>query len=167
MLTLSHRRQVPLVKRILISMVAAVVAAHPSDSVPVAPGNNNAAASPIFGVTIPRGYRQWELVSVAHEAGFEELRGILGNPTAIKAYRAGTLPFPDGAILAKLAWKHVPSTEFGASLRPWGRHDGSIHGQGFETLRFHGRLGIRDDLLMANRPDEAQHRTCFACHEAT
>jgi hypothetical protein len=26
----------------------------------------------------------------------------------MKAYREGTLPFPDGAILVKLAWKHVP-----------------------------------------------------------
>jgi len=65
--------------------------------------------SPIFGVKIPRGYRQWELIAPSHEAGkLDESRGILGNAVAVKAYQNGTLPFPDGAILAKLAWKHVP-----------------------------------------------------------
>jgi hypothetical protein len=65
-------------------------------------------ASPIFGVKIPGGYRQWELVAVSHEAGLDELRGVLGNDLAIKAYQDGTLPFPDGTVLVKLAWKHVP-----------------------------------------------------------
>jgi len=62
-------------------------------------------ASPIYGVTIPVGYRQWELIAPSHEALLDELRGILGNPVAMKAYRKGTLPFPDGTILAKVAWK--------------------------------------------------------------
>jgi hypothetical protein len=50
-------------------------------------------SSPIFGVKTPAGYRQWELVAVSHEGGLEELRGILGNPVAMKAYRDRTLPF--------------------------------------------------------------------------
>jgi hypothetical protein len=53
-------------------------------------------SSPIFGVTIPPGYRERELIAVSHEAGLEELRGIVGNPIAIRAYRSGALPFPDG-----------------------------------------------------------------------
>jgi hypothetical protein len=47
-----------------------------------------------------------------------ELRGILGNVLAIKACQEGTLPFPDGTILATLAWKHVPSNEFAAAFVP-------------------------------------------------
>ena len=62
--------------------------------------------------SIPLDYRQWELVGVAHETGLDELRGIVGNAIAIAAYRNGTLPFPDGSILVKMAWKHVQSTEF-------------------------------------------------------
>jgi hypothetical protein len=54
--------------------------------------------SPIFGVRIPAGYREWELIAVSHEAGLDELRGILGNAIAMKAYQDGTLPFPDGTI---------------------------------------------------------------------
>ena len=76
-------------------------------------------SSPIFGVKIPAGYRGWELIAPSHEAGgFNELRGILGNAVAMKAYREGAPPFPDGPILAKLAWKQEPSTEFdGAFVR--------------------------------------------------
>jgi hypothetical protein len=66
--------------------------------------------SPIFSVTIPAGYRQWELIATSQETGrLNELGGILGNAVAMKAYREGTLPFTDIVILVKLAWKHVPS----------------------------------------------------------
>ncbi len=47
-------------------------------------------ASPLFGITIPLGYRDWRLISVAHEEGsLNDLRAILGNDVAIKAYREG------------------------------------------------------------------------------
>jgi hypothetical protein len=36
---------------------------------------------------------------------------VLGNDVAIKAYREGKLPFPDGAIIAALHYSHVPSDE--------------------------------------------------------
>jgi len=35
----------------------------------------------------------------------------LGNDVAIKAYREGKLPFPDGTIIARLAWSYIPSEE--------------------------------------------------------
>ena len=78
-----------------------------------------AGSSPIYGVTIPDGYRNWELVAPSLEADpLNELRAILGNDLAMATYRAGTLPFPDGTILAKLAWKRVQSDEFDAAAVP-------------------------------------------------
>jgi hypothetical protein len=57
---------------------------------------------------IPR----WKLISVAHEEGsLNDLRALLGNDVTIKAYREGKLPFPDGTIIARLAWSYVPSEE--------------------------------------------------------
>jgi hypothetical protein len=57
----------------------------------------------IFVTQIPRGYRDWKLISVAHEEGnLNSFAAVLGNDAAIKAYRAGKLPFPDGAIIAAL-----------------------------------------------------------------
>ena len=47
-------------------------------------------AAPIFGIKIPPGYRDWRLISVAHEEGnLNDLRAILGNDAAIKAYQIG------------------------------------------------------------------------------
>src|SRR5579871_1713646 len=64
------------------------------------------------GIQLPPGYRDWRLISVAHEEGnLNDLRAVLGNDPAIKAYRDGTLPFPDGTIIARLAWTHTPSEE--------------------------------------------------------
>src|SRR5262249_4302493 len=75
-------------------------------------GHADEEASPIYGITIPQGYRDWKLISVTHEEGaFDQLRAQLGNDIAIKAYREGKLPFPDGAIIVALHWKRVPSNE--------------------------------------------------------
>ena len=53
-------------------------------------------AVPIFVKEIPAGYRDWKVVSVAHEAGdLNDIRAVLGNDIAIKAYRENKLPFPD------------------------------------------------------------------------
>ena len=45
------------------------------------------------------------------EGSLNDIRAILGNDKAIKAYREGKLPFPDGAIIARLAWSHDASEE--------------------------------------------------------
>ncbi|MFP3344790.1 hypothetical protein R0J87_20135, partial [Halomonas sp. SIMBA_159] len=43
-------------------------------------------ASPLYGVTIPDGYRRWQLVAPAQEAPpLDELRATLGNDVAIRA----------------------------------------------------------------------------------
>src|SRR3974377_2076975 len=44
----------------------------------------------IYVTEIPQGYRDYRLISVAHEAGnLNSLGAILGNDVAIKAYRDG------------------------------------------------------------------------------
>src|SRR3982074_3443930 len=105
-------------KRISRVGFAAATAACVIAALPFAAGRAEDDASPIFGVRIPVGYRQWELIAPSHLPGLDELRGILGNPVAITAYRAGTLPFPDGTVLANLAGKHVPSAEFDGAFVP-------------------------------------------------
>jgi hypothetical protein len=135
-------------------------------------GRPNDEGSPIFGVTIPAGYRQWELVAPSHEAGsLDELRGILGNAIAMKAYREGTLPFPDGAIIAKLAWKHTLSAEDDEAL---GHPQAFVPGHA-TTLQFMVKNskkyastgGWGFGRFIDGKPvDEAQHRTCFPCHAA-
>ncbi len=77
-----------------------------------ASGQGAGEAVPIFGIKIPPGYRDWRLISVAHEEGnLHSFAAMLGNDVAIKAYRDATLPFPDGTIIAALHFSHVPSAE--------------------------------------------------------
>jgi len=79
---------------------------------PFVPGLAEDGASPTSDITLPAGYRDWKLVSVAHEEGdLNDLRAVLGNDMAIQAYREGKLPFPDGAVIARLAWSYVASEE--------------------------------------------------------
>jgi hypothetical protein len=123
-------------------------------------------SSPISGVRIPAGYRQWELIAPSHEAGnFNELRGILGNAIAMKAYREGTLPFPDGAMLAKLAWKQEPSTEFPGAFVPG--HATTVQIMVKDSTRYASTGGWGFGRFVDGRAvDRAQHETCFGCHQA-
>ena len=84
----------------LVFGVSAVVAAQrPDDDV-----------SPVYGVKLPKGYRDWKLISVAHEAGKNnDIRAILGNDIAVKAFRQGKRPFPDGTVIVRLAWRFESS----------------------------------------------------------
>jgi cytochrome P460 len=118
-------------------------------------------ASPIFGVTVPDGYRQWELIAPSHEGDpLNELRAIFGNAVAMKAYRDGTLPFPDGAMLAKLAWKHVPSAEFPAAFVPGTATTVQIMVKDSKKYAATGGRGF--GRFLGGKPvDEAQHKTCF------
>jgi hypothetical protein len=123
-------------------------------------------ASPIYGVTIPEGYRSWELVAPALEGEpLNELRAIVGNDVAIKAYRAGTLPFPDGSILVKLAWKRTPSPDFEPASVPGAATTVQVMVK--DSKRYPDTGGWGFGRFIDGKPaDEAQHQTCFACHEA-
>jgi hypothetical protein len=87
-------------------MLAAIVAF-------TVPGSLHAddTAAP-YVTKIPPGYRDWKLISVSHEAGnLNSIGAVLGNDVAIKAYRDGKLPYPDGTIIAALHYGHTASAE--------------------------------------------------------
>lgn len=107
------RRIALVVVAVSVTAVAGVVAYMESAS-----GQPNGDAAPIYGVKLPEGYRDWRLISVKRLTGkqltgtgreLKQLRAVLGNDLAIKAYRDGTLPFPDGAIIAALHWNEDSS----------------------------------------------------------
>jgi hypothetical protein len=128
-------------------------------------------AAPIFGIRIPPGYRDWKLISVAHEEGNNnDLRAILGNDVALKAFREGKLPFPDGTIIARLAWKYVASEE---NNKIFGRPQSFVAGAPINV-----QFMVKDSKKYATTggwgfaqfkdgtpADEAIHKTCFPCHQ--
>src|SRR5664279_1879834 len=99
-------------KRIAFLLVAIAALAGVVVFTSQASGHADDQAAPIFVTEIPHGYRDWKWISVAHEAGnLNSLGAVLGNDVAIKAYREGKLPFPDGTIIAALHYHNVPSEE--------------------------------------------------------
>ena len=150
----------------LILAVAAIASCAAAATWAAETSIDKGGASPIYGVTIPQGYRQWELIAPAQEAEpLDELRAVLGNSVAIKAYGEGTLPFPDGTVLAKLAWKHVQSPEFEPASIPGMATTVQIMVKDSKKYAATGGWGF--GRFVGGKPaDEAQHRTCFACHEA-
>jgi hypothetical protein len=122
--------------------------------------------SPIYGVKVPEGYRKWVLIAPAQEAApLDELRAVVGNDTAIKAYEGGELPFPDGTVLVKLAWKHVQSPEFEPASIPGAATTVQVMVKDSKKYASTGGWGF-GRFINGKPVDEAQHQTCFACHQA-
>jgi len=135
-----------------------------------ASGHADEKTAPIFGIQIPAGYRDWKLISVAHEAGsLNDLRAILGNDIAIKAYREGKLPFPDGAVIARLAWSYDPSEE---NNKVFGRAQSFVAGSPTnvqfmvkDSKKYATTGGWGFAQFKDGKPaDEALLKTCFPCH---
>ena len=148
----------------VVAACLVIVATVAATAEPADPAANADEASPLYGVTIPEGYRTWRLIGVAQETGaLDELRAVLGNAKALEAYAAGALPFPDGAILVKLAWKRRQSAEFGPAFVPGAPTTVQIMVKDAKRYAASGGWGF--GRFVDGRPvDEAQHRTCFACH---
>lgn len=127
--------------------------------------------SPIFGVHLPPDYRDWRVISVAHEAGnLNDIRVVLGNDAAIKAFRDGTRPFPDGSMIARLAYKYVPSAQNNAIF---GQEQSFVAGDPTnvqlsvkDSQRFSATGGWGYGQFESGKPNpsEALMQTCFACH---
>jgi hypothetical protein len=158
-------------KRIAFWLMAFAMMAGAGVSTAPASGNADDQAAPIFGIKIPPGYRDWTLISVAHEAGnLNDLRANLGNDIAIKAYRAGTLPFPDGTIIARLAWSYVPSEE---NNKVFGREQSFVAGPPTnvqfmvkDSKKYAATGGWGFAQFKDGKPDpKADLKTCFPCHE--
>jgi hypothetical protein len=129
-------------------------------------------ASPVFAIELPTGYRDWRLISVAREEGkLDDLRAILGNDTAIKAFREGERPFPDGTIIARLAWSHEPLAESEAAF---GQPQSFVAGAPKNGVQFM----VKDSRKFAatggwgyaqfddgKAASEEVHNKCFGCHK--
>jgi hypothetical protein len=157
--------------RVVFLLVAgAVLAAVIAFRAPVS-GYADDAAAPVYVTKIPTGFRDWRLISVAHEEGnLHSFAAMLGNDVAFKAFRDGTLPYPDGSIIAALHYGHVPSEEnnkvFGdpQSFVPGpptntqfmvkdSKKYAATGGWGYGHFNKDGSLGT-----------DAQLKTCFPCH---
>jgi hypothetical protein len=157
-------------KRISILVMAAVAVCAIAHMTFAAVRTDDEAA-PIFGIKIPPGYRDWKLISVAHEEGnLNDLRAVLGNDIAIKAYRERKLPFPDGTVIARLAWSYLPSDE---NNKVFGRQQSFVAGPPTnvqfmvkDSKKYAATGGWGFAQFKDGKPDaKADLTTCFPCHE--
>ena len=157
-------------KRITFSLVAVATLAGGVGFSASASRYADQGAAPIFVSKIPPGYRDWRLISVAHEEGnLNSFAAILGNDVAIKAYREGKLPFPDGTTIAALHWRFVPSEE---NNKVFGRSQSFIAGAPTniqfmvkDSKRYGATGGWGFGHFNDGKPaDEAFMKTCFPCH---
>jgi hypothetical protein len=151
-------------------LIVAVVALSSAAYMARASRFDGGDAAPIFGITIPPGYRDWKLISVAHEAGNNnDIRAVLGNDVAVRAYRENKLPFPDGTIIARLAWNYVPSEE---NNKVFGRPQSFVAGAATnvqfmvkDSKKYASTGGWGFAQFKDGKPDgTAKLETCFPCH---
>ena len=164
-------------KRIGFLLIAVVTVAGIVAHKAHASGQSDGDSSPIYGVKIPAGYRDWQLIAVNQllfAGKGEQLRAQLGNDIAIKAFKEGTLPFPDGAMIAAIHWTRVPSEANNKVLDVPSPGTQSFVIGSLVNVQFMvkdskkyaatGGWGFAD--FTDGKPgDKALHETCFPCHK--
>lgn len=141
-------------------------------------GQADKEATPIFLTQIPQGYRDLSLIAVSRLTagnGSSQLRAELGNDIAIKAYRQGKIPFPDGAMIAALHWNEVSSEDNNKVLAkgfPGAGIQSFVPGAGVnmqfmvkDSKKYAATGGWGFGDFTNGKPgDEKLMKTCFACH---
>jgi hypothetical protein len=146
-----------------------------------AAGHPDEPASPIYGVTIPAGYRDWKLIAVSEIAAGDksQLRAEFGNDIAINALKQGTLPFPDGSIVIAQHWVKQSSPDNDKVLSMLPMVAGLDSPKSFIPGSFiNMQIMVKDskkyvssggwgfaDFKDGKPGDEALHKTCFPCHQ--
>ena len=119
------------------------------------------SAKPVHGE-----YQNWRLVSISYREDNKTLRAILGNHKAITAARKGkTLPWTDGAILAKIIWKESKHKNWPQAFVPgeFAKAEAMIKdSKKYASTGGWGFAHWQDGKLEMH--DKATSETCFACH---
>jgi Cytochrome P460 len=156
-------------KRISIFVITASVAVSIGGAMTFSAGGADYESSSIFGGKLPSGYRDWGLISVAHEEGaLNDIRAVLGNDVAIKAYREGKLPFPDGSVVARLAWSYVSSEEnnqvFGHPQSFVAGPPTNVQFMVKDSKKYASTGGWGFSQFNDGKPADIMVQDCFSCH---
>jgi len=136
-----------------------------------AQGHADGATDAPFVTEIPQGYREWKWVSSAHEAGnLNSLGAVMGNDIAFKAFQEGKYPFPDGAVIAALHYKNVPSDE---NNKVFGKVQSFVPGPPTniqfmvkDSKKYAATGGWGFGHFQNGKPgDAAFMKPCFPCHQ--
>ena len=162
--------------RIAFLLIGVVAIAGAVAFVAAASGQADEESAPIYGVKIPADYREWKLIAVDNllvGGKTDQLRAQLGNDVAIRAFKEGKVPFPDGAIIAAIHWTRVRSEDNANVLAgPFPGAQSFVAGspvnvqfmvKNSKKYAATGGWGFAD--FKGGKPgDQALHQTCFPCH---
>jgi hypothetical protein len=160
-------------RRFTFFLAAVVLVAGIVIAIKPAPGQADGQTAAPYVTEIPHGYRDWRWVSSAHEAGnLNSLGAVLGNDTAIKAYREGKLPFPEGTIIAALHYRNVPSDEnnkvFGQAQSFVPGTQTNIQFMVKDSKKYAATGGWGFATFVDGKAADAESmKSCFPCHEKT
>lgn len=159
-------------RRTVVSVFAVLTLTAAAAFVAVAADPETGDSASTFVKEIPAGYRDWKLISVAHEEGtLNDIRAILGNDIALNSFREGKLSFPEGAIIARLAWEYQPSEE---NNKAFGRQQSFVAGHPTNGVQFmvkdSKKYSATGGWGYAHFDDgkpapEAFMQSCFPCHQ--
>lgn len=156
---------------------------HPSEAA-TASAEVTGADAPVLQ-TLPSGYRDWPLISVAMVGNpLNDIRAKLGNDIAIGDFRKGTIPYRDGAIIARLAWHQAHDSQTDDAFRLQAQQLGMsaeaiaklLSGSAVAGAPTNVQFMIKDSKKFSStggwgfaqftngKPDAIMQNTCFACH---
>jgi hypothetical protein len=139
-----------------------------------------------YRISLPPGYRDWALVSVAAVGPpLNDIRAKLGNGIAMSDLRQGTIPYRDGAIIARLAWKQTTDPQTSNAFRLQGQQVGlradtiaKLLSQSFvagaptnvqfmvkDSKKYASTGGWGFAQFTNGKADAIVQQSCFACHE--
>jgi hypothetical protein len=121
------------------------------------------------GIEMPAYYKNWRVIGVSQRQDKESLRVIVGNDIAVEAARAGnTHPWPDGAILGKLAWTDSIHPKWAAATVPGDFVHAEFMVKDAVKYAKTGGWGFARWLGMEQKPygkDASFVQECMACHD--
>jgi hypothetical protein len=150
------------------------------------PGETTSGKAAGNSIALPSGYRDWALISVAAVGPpLHDIRAKLGNAIAISDLRHGTIPYRDGAIIARLAWKQTMDPQTSSAFKLVGQQAGlspdaiaKLLSRSFvagpatnvqlmvkESKEYASTGGWGFAQFTNGKPDAIVQHNCFACHE--
>jgi hypothetical protein len=119
------------------------------------------------GIALFQDYRSWEVIAPSYREDKNHIRVVLGNPLAVMAMRNRTIPMPDGAVLAKVAWTIRKHPAFSVATEPNEFAQVEFMVKDSEKYKATGGWGFARFVGKGLKPygkDASFVNECFGCH---
>ena len=109
-----------------------------------------------------------EAIAPSYRGDKQHIRLILGNPVVIKVMKEKIRPFPDGAVLAKIAWTTRKHPKFPVATEPCSFFQAEFIVKDAVRYKTTGGWGFARFVGSNYKPygsDPGFMQECFVCHQ--